>query len=554
MARKKKQDAAADQPLPEVKAGTAFTCPESGRKWVFEMNPDERVERCEMCGMNAGHRPSAFEDKVCVACGAKEEDILVLRAQDVPADEGEAGRVDGAPEAGILLDIDVELIAPSRYQTRRKLGDITSLAESIKAHGLINPVTLRRVGDGYELIAGHRRLAAVKEVGLPMISAFEIDPDERTAAEMCVAENMQRINLSPIEEAEAVKALLDTGHTLQDAADRLGRTPRWVARRASLTSLIPAIADAIGDDDSPIASIPLAALEAIAPLPPEVQEAVCRRAHHCPATVSQVGQWIAEHMRDLDAATFAKDECRACTLRTGALPNLFDAVPPGDLGQCLQGACFDEKRNEAITLKVAAIRADNKDAVVFADDYYTREACQSLKPNYEVTTCKKSDKGAVPAFRISLDGTAKKCWVLSGTRRGGGEDGKAKQPTQEQKRMAAVCRYVGRMIDKQKPFSGLHDTVLLSLMGKVLAVTGTQYASSYANPKQWDEVFGPTSGKTYDETFEALWERSKPVLLGRLKYSTIIACADNYREALAIALYVYGVSADDLCQLAGEGR
>ena len=226
--------------------------------------------------------------------------------------------------------VKVDLITSSRYQTRKTLGDIGSLAADIAVHGILNPVTIRKVAFDFELIAGHRRLQAAKEAGLATVPAIVVTCDESTAAEMCVVENMQRLDLTPIEEAEGVKALLDTGHTRKDAADRLGRSEKWVARRANLLNLIPEIKEKVGDDEDVIGLIPLAGLELIASMPSEVQESLVKYFwDYGGITIGQIEGQICRMMRDLAKAPFRTADCQNCQKRTGAQPDLFDANMSG---------------------------------------------------------------------------------------------------------------------------------------------------------------------------------------------------------------------------------
>lgn len=107
-------------------------------------------------------------------------------------------------------DIEISLISPSPYQHRRTFSKLKELGESIARDGLVQPITVRKIGDGFELIAGERRLKAAREAaGLKSIMARVVDVDDHTARRMCATENMQRDDLSAIESVEATIEIVD---------------------------------------------------------------------------------------------------------------------------------------------------------------------------------------------------------------------------------------------------------------------------------------------------------------------------------------------------------
>lgn len=110
----------------------------------------------------------------------------------------------------IIVDIPINKISPSPYQTRIDIGDIESLAENFKKFGLQQPITVRKISkQQYELIGGARRLEAARILGWNTIQAIIKDVSDAEAAAICVSENLQRENLNPIEEARAYRMLID---------------------------------------------------------------------------------------------------------------------------------------------------------------------------------------------------------------------------------------------------------------------------------------------------------------------------------------------------------
>jgi ParB family chromosome partitioning protein len=141
-----------------------------------------------------------------------------------------------AEAAGELRVVGVTSVAPGRYQPRRHIepAALEELASSIKAQGLIQPIVVRDAGGGrYELIAGERRWRATQLAGLPDIKALVIDVPEQSAMAMALIENIQRQDLNPLEEAHALKRLVDEFTlTHQQVADAVGRS------RAAVTNLL----------------------------------------------------------------------------------------------------------------------------------------------------------------------------------------------------------------------------------------------------------------------------------------------------------------------------
>lgn len=119
---------------------------------------------------------------------------------------------------------------------------ILQLADSIRQCGLISPITLRIVPGGYELIAGERRLRAVKMLGQPLVEAFVLDATDLDAMLMALVENLQREQLHYLEEAEAFRAMIrDYGVSQMQLAEHIGKSQPMVANRMRLLSLSHAV-------------------------------------------------------------------------------------------------------------------------------------------------------------------------------------------------------------------------------------------------------------------------------------------------------------------------
>jgi ParB family chromosome partitioning protein len=139
-----------------------------------------------------------------------------------------------------LNELPVERIERGRYQPRVHFdqGALEELAESIKAQGVVQPVVVRPVGSGYELLAGERRWRAARMAGLETIPAVIRDLDDQAAAAIGLIENIQREDLNPLEEARALERLIEEfGLTHQEVAEAVGRSRVGVSNLLRLLEL-----------------------------------------------------------------------------------------------------------------------------------------------------------------------------------------------------------------------------------------------------------------------------------------------------------------------------
>lgn len=148
--------------------------------------------------------------------------------------------VDGATALGGFAALPVTQVHPSPENPRDRLDDIAELAQSIRENGLIQPLVVQRIPgeDGYRIVAGHRRHAAVQKLGwakVPCIVRRDMLPDEELLA--MLVENGQRANLDPIEEARAMQRLLDGGLSAGEVARKVGRSVATVNGRLLLLQL-----------------------------------------------------------------------------------------------------------------------------------------------------------------------------------------------------------------------------------------------------------------------------------------------------------------------------
>jgi ParB family chromosome partitioning protein len=147
-----------------------------------------------------------------------------------------------------VIEVALDDIIPNRFQPRLAFdeGALNELAKSIKEHGIIQPLVLRRIGNKYEIIAGERRYKAAYIAGLHKVPAVTIDLNDNESAEVAIVENIQRKDLSPIEEAKSYKKLLERGYLTQEQlATRMGKTQATISNKLRLLNLSPKVQDAL---------------------------------------------------------------------------------------------------------------------------------------------------------------------------------------------------------------------------------------------------------------------------------------------------------------------
>ena len=153
------------------------------------------------------------------------------------------------PEGAV--EIPVESIRPNPYQPRKTFDKekLKELSESIKKHGIIQPLVVRKKGLNYELVAGERRLRAARLAKLQTVPVLVREYDEKQMRELSLVENIQRHDLNPLEEAKAIQELMkQCSYTQAQAAERLGRSRAAVANLLRMLNLPEELQAMIADE------------------------------------------------------------------------------------------------------------------------------------------------------------------------------------------------------------------------------------------------------------------------------------------------------------------
>ena len=174
-------------------------------------------------------------------------------------------------QEGGSLSLPISQVEPGLKQPRKRFeeGALQDLADSIRTHGIIQPLTVRRLSSGYyQIIAGERRWRAARLAGLQEVPVIVMEADDSKAAELAMIENLQREDLNPMEEAAGFQSLMETYHmTQEEAASRVGKSRSAVANALRLLSLTPPVAKLVEEG-----KLSAGHARALLPLSPALQE------------------------------------------------------------------------------------------------------------------------------------------------------------------------------------------------------------------------------------------------------------------------------------------
>ncbi|MBA7609995.1 Stage 0 sporulation protein J [subsurface metagenome] len=179
-------------------------------------------------------------------------------------------------EKGFVIEMDIESLIPNLFQPRKDFNKekMEELKGSIKKHGIIQPIVVRKMANGYEIVAGERRLKAAKEIGLKNIPAIIKSFNNEKSLEIALVENIQREDLNPVEQANAFKRLIDEFNlTQQELAEVTGKSRALVTNTIRLLKLNPEIQKNISEGKISFGHAKLL----LSIEDEEVQKAVCDR-------------------------------------------------------------------------------------------------------------------------------------------------------------------------------------------------------------------------------------------------------------------------------------
>ena len=291
--------------------------------------------------------------------------------------------------------------------------EMKDLAASIKAHGVIEPVLCRPHPDKkgmLDLRAGHRRIVAATMAKLKEIPVVIRDMDDKEALEVTIVENLQRENLSPMEEAIGLDSMLQQGWTAKDAAKQLGRDAMWISRRRQLVNLSPAWKKAL-KKDGPATHWSVEHLQLIARLSENQQDKLLHDLENNYIVegwrIDALREHLAKSFNLISCAPWGVKSCADCVNRSDRQPELFDdedlprEVKRGKSGaSCLNPACWKEYENKFITARVAELYEEyGKNLILVGES----KACGKATKLHQVEACKKSDNDARPCVGVDSE-------------------------------------------------------------------------------------------------------------------------------------------------------
>lgn len=147
-----------------------------------------------------------------------------------------------------IHELDIDLLQPNPLQPRGLISpeSLSELAESIREHGMLEPLVVAKTPAGYQIVAGERRWRAARLIGLERVPVIIKETNPQGMLEMAIVENVQRIDLNPLERAQAYKRLMEEfGLTNADISQRVSKSPSYISNTIRLLSLPDALKDAL---------------------------------------------------------------------------------------------------------------------------------------------------------------------------------------------------------------------------------------------------------------------------------------------------------------------
>jgi ParB/RepB/Spo0J family partition protein len=305
-------------------------------------------------------------------------------------------------------EIAAEKILLSKTNPRSAFDDglIGELAESIRTHGMLQPILVRPVKKGYELVSGERRLRAAKQIGLKNIPCHIMEMNDDEAFEAQIIENLQRKDVHPMDEAAAYEKLLQRpGYTIQEVCLKVGKPAEYVHRRMKLNDLLPDYKKMLFEG-----KILLGHAMELCRLEPDDQKKAERHLNDYRNVLVPAAQFREQLLNsvilDLSSAPFSKEDellylkagsCTACPKRSGANTTLFGDIEEGD--RCFNGKCFATKKKAHLEKMIAERPGHALIAPAYGYDDKDLKPYKNVlhKPEYNTADSKKC-----PDMRLAI--------------------------------------------------------------------------------------------------------------------------------------------------------
>lgn len=295
-----------------------------------------------------------------------------------------------------IKNIAVADIRPNDWNGNRTADD--GLVQSVREHGILQPICVQPDGKGYVCVFGARRLDAADKAGLAAIPAIVLPKGNRDRARLLtLVENLQREAQDPLTEGQIYKHLITAGMSEKEVAKRTGATARQVRQRLALTKLCPQARALLYE-----VPYDLPALAMLAECPPTKQMTAIESMPYLLTDPEEMKDWIegntALQNAPFDTADKTLDpeagSCADCPKRSGAQGLLF-GYDETEAGSCLDEACYARKVSANVGRSIAALRKKHPTAECLVQDYVYHYATPAQKALYD-------GNGAVPMKELRL--------------------------------------------------------------------------------------------------------------------------------------------------------
>ncbi len=300
-----------------------------------------------------------------------------------------------------IVSVPLADIQPSAYNPRKNFDQsgLEELAESIRHQGVLQPIGVRPLAESgkYEIIFGERRYRASLIAGLESVPSVIFDVSEAEAEDMAVTENLQRKDVTPMEEADAYRRLIDTGrHDVQSLAVHFGKSENYIRTRLKFSALIPEIAELLDNDD-----LTISAASEICRYGEEVQKDLYE--NHLKE--SRYNNWrglkasdLAANIErcytsDLSRYEFDKAACLACPHNTLNM----DLFCGDGCGNCTNRTCLESKKTAHLAGNTLALLGKYPESILCHQEYnYNKSLVEHLKSMGYDVMCMRDYPTACP--------------------------------------------------------------------------------------------------------------------------------------------------------------
>lgn len=328
----------------------------------------------------------------------------------------------------LSIPCDKIVFSPANRRKGRFLR-IEELAESIRLHGLLQEPLVRPIdNDMFEVVAGERRIRAASLLGNEvLVKIREMDAVE--AHELTFAENHDREELEPLEEAEFIEVMIADGKTIEEIAAKFGRSVQWVARRSKLMNLAPSIKESLqSEGDDGISGWSTAHLELLARFEHHTQESFLNSHQHFSGwSLDDLKDSLDEYLMKLSVVPWKLEDesldadagaCSTCPKRTSLQTSLFDELTEKGkvVDRCIDKDCWVKKHKVFVERKAQSLREKNPELITIDASNYSDSILEDDDPLKEnairgFVECKKSDPGAKQAIVVDGRGAGSTKWV-----------------------------------------------------------------------------------------------------------------------------------------------